>query len=651
VIGIDPGVGGKCPGDHQIDNGYNGEPHCTRNLDDAGNRAATFELTHDVGSIDIDMMYHQYYSADSFNGDTSSTTVDDDVYCEGVTITSIDSSGTRRHIYTASVGYSADTDYEDYNCPARNCNMDDTSHCVGPIAPAWMGDAFSCNSGAVGGVSDEWYGGMEAKYTAAVRLSAGDLIEVRLMADQATSNEDVGLSYLNMVLDPTPGYPYGSSDGWVEFEEPTDSTSVIGIDPSISGACPGSFSLANGFDQRAICWRNLDDAGTVSASIDVGHDVGTIDVDMEYNQFYSADGFNSASGKDINDEYFMEGVSIAAVDTNDDRSHIASFAVGIAYDESYTSYNCPLHGCGYDDQQYCDGPNALPWMGDQIYCSSGNSGDWESVWYATMKPDVMKVATSIAEGDAIEVRAMADQASDNEDVGITQLKLSLNTEQTYPMDNGLGWVVFEEPTDSRTVIGIDPGVGGKCPGDHQIDNGYNGEPICTRNLDDAGNRAASFTLAHDASSITIDMTYHQHYSADAFNGDSDASINDDVWMEGVAIAKLGADGGRTHIFGASVGISYDTEYTSYNCPSDNCGYDNQDYCVGPDPPSFVGSDFWCDSGNSGDWDAMWYAAMKIPTWQIDMDLTAGDEIEIRIMADQESSNEDCGVTLLQMTFE
>ena len=67
---------------------------------------------------------------------------------------------------------------------------------------------------------------------------------------------------------------------------------------------------------------------------------------------------------------------------------------------------------------------------------------------------------------------MADQASDNEDVGITQLKLSLNTEQTYPMDNGLGWVVFEEPTDSRTVIGIDPGVGGKCPGDHQIDNGY-----------------------------------------------------------------------------------------------------------------------------------------------------------------------------------
>ena len=84
------------------------------------------------------------------------------------------------------------------------------------------------------------------------------------------------------------GYPYGSSDGWVEFEEPTDSTSVIGIDPSISGACPGSFSLTNGFDQRAICWRNLDDAGTVSASIDVGHDVGTIDVDMEYNQFYSA---------------------------------------------------------------------------------------------------------------------------------------------------------------------------------------------------------------------------------------------------------------------------------------------------------------------------------------------------------------------------
>ena len=45
--------------------------------------------------------------------------------------------------------------------------------------------------------------------------------------------------------------------------------------------------------------------------------------------------------------------------------------------------------------------------------------------------DPVTVATTISEGDAIEVRAMADQASSNEDVGITSLKMTLKTKQTF----------------------------------------------------------------------------------------------------------------------------------------------------------------------------------------------------------------------------
>ena len=58
---------------------------------------------------------------------------------------------------------------------------------------------------------------------------------------------------------------------------------------------------------------------------------------------------------------------------------------------------------------------------------------------------------------------MADQATSNEDVGITQLKISVNATQGYPYDTGNGWVVFEED-DDYIVVGIDPSVGGLCPG-------------------------------------------------------------------------------------------------------------------------------------------------------------------------------------------
>ena len=34
----------------------------------------------------------------------------------------------------------------------------------------------------------------------------------------------------------------------------------------------------------------------------------------------------------------------------------------------------------------------------------------------------------------------------------------------YPVDTGAGWVLFAAPETTTTVIGIDPRVGGKCPG-------------------------------------------------------------------------------------------------------------------------------------------------------------------------------------------
>ena len=151
-----------------------------------------------------------------------------------------------------------------------------------------MGDAYSCNSGSSGSPSDAWYGGMEASFTSGVRLTAGDLIEVRVMADQASSNEDIGISAFTLDLIGDEGFPYvlENSDGWVVYDEDSDNEEItIGIDPSIAGACPGDLVLTSGYDGTPICTRLLDDAGMVSAAFELPFDVGSVTLDIEYNQF------------------------------------------------------------------------------------------------------------------------------------------------------------------------------------------------------------------------------------------------------------------------------------------------------------------------------------------------------------------------------
>ena len=180
-------------------------------------------------------------------------------------------------------------------------------------------------------------------------------------------------------------------------------------------------------------------------------------------------------------------------------------------------------------------------------------------------------------GDLLEVRAMADQESSNEDVGIARLQVRMDQEKGYPY-SGIdtdGWVHFAELTDESIAFGIDPRVGGRCPGSlalakcvvsfaaarrlcthvatvHQdlrccpqppfhfcipkcvryvplcllsclLVSGYNGAPVCTRSLSDAGAVSAKFDVPFDAGTVGIDMQYQQYYSAGASREDSNTS--------------------------------------------------------------------------------------------------------------------------------
>lgn len=125
-------------------------------------------------------------------------------------------------------------------------------------------------------------------------LTAGDLIEVRAMADQGSSNEDVGITSLMITVNTSQTYPYTDSNGWVIFAE-TDDSITVGIDPAVSGQCPGSLALRQGYEQNPICTRSLSAAGTVVATYDAPFDVGTVEVDLSYSQYYSAGAFGKIS--------------------------------------------------------------------------------------------------------------------------------------------------------------------------------------------------------------------------------------------------------------------------------------------------------------------------------------------------------------------
>ena len=81
-----------------------------------------------------------------------------------------------------------------------------------------------------------------------------------------------------------------------------------------------------------------------------------------------SDAYNSDSGATIDSSYFMEGISIAAVDSNSDRTHLFSAAVGYSYDTSYTSYNCPVYNCDYPDTSYVLGEIALTLLQWTSHC-------------------------------------------------------------------------------------------------------------------------------------------------------------------------------------------------------------------------------------------------------------------------------------------
>ena len=132
---------------------------------------------------------------------------------------------------------------------------------------------------------------------------------------------------------------------------------------------------------------------------------------------------------------------------------------------------------------------------------------------------------------------------------------------------------------------------------------------------------------------------------------------DGVYVDGISITSGNP---RKHVWTYAVGLSDDYNYPQLNCPCANT--------PGPDPPPFVGSHYYCESGNTGTYsgehailysDPLWDGAgclsensccydAGLPWFFCQFPVTTNGDIEVRICRDQVFADEGVAVEQLQL---
>ena len=142
--------------------------------------------------------------------------------------------------------------------------------------------------------------------------------------------------------------------------------------------------------------------------------------------FYNYNAYNKRSL----DSYYVDGLSVTH---GNPRSHIWTFAAGASKSANFSNYNCPC--------ALYPGPAAPPFVGENYFCESINSGSYQfGLWYLD---DPLWDSQGCASGstccdrggpwftttlsqevsDDIEVRMCFGEYSYNEDVGVEQLEI------------------------------------------------------------------------------------------------------------------------------------------------------------------------------------------------------------------------------------
>ena len=200
------------------------------------------------------------------------------------------------------------------------------------------------------------------------------------------------------------------------------------------------------------------------------------------------------------------------------------------------------------------------------------------------------------------------------------------------------------------VANVKPEESG-CPGSWVLTN----IPlVCTRLFGSSGCRSATFDVfGLEFTEVRGYVRAYQFYSMVAFHTNSPYGL-DGAYVDGVSITY---DIPRKHVWSYAVGLSENYNYGNHNCP---CAV----YKGGV--PSFVGTDYYCESGNSGPYENTWYTGDplfdgngcpagntccnndSLPWFHKTLSLPQTDDLEARLCSDQAPSSEDVGIYRMEL---
>ena len=167
--------------------------------------------------------------------------------------------------------------------------------------------------------------------------------------------------------------------------------------------------------------------------------------------------------------------------------------------------------------------------------------------------------------------------------------------------------------------------------------------------------AATYSIDFQYSRMCGRVVGYQYASPDGFYNSSDIHQQ---YVDGVIITH-GSQ--REHVWTYAAGVSESNsegDYIENNCPCSSS--------PGSEAPSFIGNNYYCESGNPDDeWNNQLYTSDKLwdgcqcegsccagtdtPLWfKVQLSNTTSDNIEIRICGNEEISNEDTPVELIEI---
>ena len=193
---------------------------------------------------------------------------------------------------------------------------------------------------------------------------------------------------------------------------------------------------------------------------------------------------------------------------------------------------------------------------------------------------------------------------------------------------------------------------------HQYNNIDHG--LCSQPVSSSGSSASVFFSTYGViyNKVCGRVIGYQYGSPDAFAVGGNPNI-DNIYVDGVSITYCSNP--RKHVWTLGVGlVSHDASLYSFSCP---CNTGNTGTV-----PNFVGSNYYCESGlASGDWssvlypdDPLWDGQQcgglegpcctnpKMPWFMKTLNENTNEDIELRVMVNEGTSNEDIPLDIIEL---